>query len=193
VVVLVVVVVQHIIWKIDSYSPYKTIASFLYGNRRLITVFKKARHWTVPWASWIHFAPSITSLPLRAPNQNTINTLPLPRRATCPAHYSTNPVSAGISEHFTLQYNKQIDVFIWHENRTDAIIRNKECLQLFMHQSTWNHFVQGSRICNMVLLLRSRKTQQPTRNVPRIVFRITRPDTSLNNAERRERSNDIRT
>jgi hypothetical protein len=38
---------------------------FLYGTRRLITVFTKARHWTVSWASWIQFAPSIP-IPLRS-------------------------------------------------------------------------------------------------------------------------------
>jgi hypothetical protein len=29
------------------------------GTRRFITVFTKARHWTLYWASWIQFAPSI--------------------------------------------------------------------------------------------------------------------------------------
>jgi hypothetical protein len=30
-----------------------------YGTRRFITVFTKARHWTLSWASRIQFAPSI--------------------------------------------------------------------------------------------------------------------------------------
>jgi hypothetical protein len=30
-----------------------------YGTRRFITVFTQARHWTLSWASWIQFAPSI--------------------------------------------------------------------------------------------------------------------------------------
>jgi hypothetical protein len=30
-----------------------------YGTRRFITVFTKARHWTLSWARWIQFAPSI--------------------------------------------------------------------------------------------------------------------------------------
>jgi len=33
--------------------------SFLYGTRKFITVFKKARYWTLSSASWIHFAPLI--------------------------------------------------------------------------------------------------------------------------------------
>jgi hypothetical protein len=33
--------------------------SFLYGTRRFITVFTKARHWTLFWASRIQFATSI--------------------------------------------------------------------------------------------------------------------------------------
>jgi hypothetical protein len=31
----------------------------LYGTRRFITVFTKARHWTLSWASRIQFAPTI--------------------------------------------------------------------------------------------------------------------------------------
>jgi hypothetical protein len=30
-----------------------------YGTRKFITVFTKARHWTLSWASWIQFAPLI--------------------------------------------------------------------------------------------------------------------------------------
>jgi len=40
-----------------SLSLSKNILS--HGNRRFITVFTKARHWTLSWASWIQFAPSI--------------------------------------------------------------------------------------------------------------------------------------
>jgi hypothetical protein len=29
-----------------------------YGTRRFVTVFTKARHWTLSWVSWIQFAPS---------------------------------------------------------------------------------------------------------------------------------------
>jgi hypothetical protein len=36
---------------------------FSYGTRRLITVFTKARHWTLSWASRIQFAPSIPTSP----------------------------------------------------------------------------------------------------------------------------------
>jgi hypothetical protein len=32
---------------------------FLYGTRSLITVFTEAWHWTLSWASWIQFAPSV--------------------------------------------------------------------------------------------------------------------------------------
>jgi hypothetical protein len=32
---------------------------FLYGTRRFIAMFTKARHWTLSWASWIQFASSI--------------------------------------------------------------------------------------------------------------------------------------
>jgi hypothetical protein len=34
-----------------------------YGTRRFITVFTKARHWTLSWASWIQFTPSIPISP----------------------------------------------------------------------------------------------------------------------------------
>jgi hypothetical protein len=43
--------VQDIIWKADSHSACQKISCFLYGTRRLITVFTKARHWTLSWAS----------------------------------------------------------------------------------------------------------------------------------------------
>jgi hypothetical protein len=52
--------VHDIIWKADSHSDSQKISFFLYGTRRLITVFTKVRHWTLSWASRIQFAPSIT-------------------------------------------------------------------------------------------------------------------------------------
>jgi hypothetical protein len=30
-----------------------------YGTRRFITAFTQARNWTLSWANWIQFAPSI--------------------------------------------------------------------------------------------------------------------------------------
>jgi hypothetical protein len=46
--------VQNILWKADCHSAYQKISCFLYGTRRfIITVFTKARHWTLSWASWI--------------------------------------------------------------------------------------------------------------------------------------------
>jgi hypothetical protein len=53
--------VQDILWKADRHSACQTIACFLYGTRRFITVFTKARHWALSWASRIQFAPSIPS------------------------------------------------------------------------------------------------------------------------------------
>jgi hypothetical protein len=51
-------IVQDIIWKADSHSACQKIY-VLYGTRRFITVFTKACHWTLSWASRIQFAPSI--------------------------------------------------------------------------------------------------------------------------------------
>jgi hypothetical protein len=51
--------VQGINWKPDSHSACKKIACFLYGTRRFITVFKKARDSTLSWASRIWFNPTI--------------------------------------------------------------------------------------------------------------------------------------
>jgi len=51
--------VHNIIWKADCHSAYQKVSYFLYGTWRFITIFTKARHWTLPWASWIQFAPSI--------------------------------------------------------------------------------------------------------------------------------------
>jgi len=51
--------VQDIISKADSRSACHTIACFLYGYGRFITVFTKARHWDLSWFSRIQFAPSI--------------------------------------------------------------------------------------------------------------------------------------
>jgi hypothetical protein len=53
--------VQDILRKVYSYSGCKSIAWFLYGIRRFITAFTKARHWTVSWASRIQFAQSISN------------------------------------------------------------------------------------------------------------------------------------
>jgi hypothetical protein len=39
--------VQDIIRKDDSHSACQKISYFLYGTRRFITVFTKARHWTI--------------------------------------------------------------------------------------------------------------------------------------------------
>jgi hypothetical protein len=44
--------VQDILWKVDSHSACQTIACFLYGTQRFITLFTKACHWTLSWASW---------------------------------------------------------------------------------------------------------------------------------------------
>jgi hypothetical protein len=51
--------VRDIIWKADCHSACQKISCFLYGTRRFITVFTQACHWTLFWASWIQFAPSI--------------------------------------------------------------------------------------------------------------------------------------
>jgi hypothetical protein len=51
--------VQDILSKVHSHSACQRISCFLYGTRRLIAVLKKARHWTLSWASRIQFAPSI--------------------------------------------------------------------------------------------------------------------------------------
>jgi hypothetical protein len=87
---------QDILWKADSHSPCQTIASFLYGNWRFITVFTKPCHQTLSWASRIHpfdpYLPKIQlnvifpptprssqwSLAFGPPNRNPVNTSPLP-------------------------------------------------------------------------------------------------------------------
>jgi len=51
--------VQDILWKADRHTACQTIACFLYGNPRFISVLTKARQWTLCWASRIQFAPSI--------------------------------------------------------------------------------------------------------------------------------------
>jgi len=51
--------VQNIIWKADCHSAYQKISCVLYGTWSFITVLTKACHWTLSWASWIQFTPSI--------------------------------------------------------------------------------------------------------------------------------------
>jgi hypothetical protein len=66
-----------------------------YGTRRFITVYTQARHWALSWASWIQLDPYLPkvhlnvisptprfsqwSLAFGPPNQNPVNTSPLPR------------------------------------------------------------------------------------------------------------------
>jgi hypothetical protein len=50
---------QEILWEVDSYSACQTIAYFLFGTRRFITVFTKACHRSLSWASRIQFASSV--------------------------------------------------------------------------------------------------------------------------------------
>jgi len=49
----------HAFEKCQRLSVCQTIACFLCGNRRFITVYIKDRHCTLFSASWIQFAPSI--------------------------------------------------------------------------------------------------------------------------------------
>jgi hypothetical protein len=85
--------------KTDCHSTYQQISCFLHGIRRFITVFIKNRHWTLSWASWIQFAPSIpislrsnlmlsSHLRLGPPNQNPVNTFLFPHAChmSCPPH-----------------------------------------------------------------------------------------------------------
>jgi len=46
--------------KADCHSAYQKISCFLYGTRRFITVFTKARYWTLSCANRIQFASSIS-------------------------------------------------------------------------------------------------------------------------------------
>jgi len=82
--------VQNITWRADCHSAYQKISCFLYGIWRFITMFTKARHWTLSWASWIQFAPLIpislrsnlilsSHLCLRLPVSYTHLTLPTKR------------------------------------------------------------------------------------------------------------------
>jgi len=50
---------QDTTWKADRHSARQRTSRLPYGTRKFITVFTKARHWTLSWASWIQFAPSI--------------------------------------------------------------------------------------------------------------------------------------
>jgi hypothetical protein len=97
--------VQDILWKVDSYSNCQRIVCFLYGTWRFVTVFTKARQWSLSWASRVQFNPSSFlpkvhlnvilppmtrssqwPLPFGLPNQNPVNTSLFPVRATCLAH-----------------------------------------------------------------------------------------------------------
>jgi hypothetical protein len=100
-------VVEDVFWKADSHSACQTIGCFIYGIRRFITVFTKARHRTQSWASRIQFAPSIPIslrfilmlpsqlrlglpsglLPSGLQTKTPQTPLPSPMRATCPAHF----------------------------------------------------------------------------------------------------------
>jgi hypothetical protein len=98
--------VQGIIWKADWHSFCQNISCFLYETRRCVTVFTKACHWTLSWASRIKFVPSILScnfqlnviflltptsfqwsLTFGPPNQNSVSTSPLPHAC----HMSLSP------------------------------------------------------------------------------------------------------
>jgi len=89
--------VQNIIWKANCHSACQKISFFLYGTQRLITVFTRARQWSVSWARWIqstsshpaslrsipilpsHLCLSITTIVLYVFHVSSV-------RATCPAH-----------------------------------------------------------------------------------------------------------
>jgi hypothetical protein len=120
--------VQNIIWKADCHSAYQKISSFLYGTRSFFIVFTKARHWTLFWASWIQFAPSIpislssslmlsshlrlglTSglLPSGFPTKNPINTSPLPQ----PCHMSRPPHPPWFNHPNKIRWRIQVMKFI---------------------------------------------------------------------------------
>jgi hypothetical protein len=72
----------------DSHPAFLTVAYFLQGTRRFITVLIKAHHWTLTWASWNQLAPSIaislrsilmlsSHLPLRLPTGLFPSILPI--------------------------------------------------------------------------------------------------------------------
>jgi len=95
---------QDIIWKADCHSARPKIYCFLYWTRRFVTVFTKARHWTLSWASRIQLSPSIP-ISLRSilmlsshlrlggllhsglPTKTLRKPIPSPMRVTCPAHF----------------------------------------------------------------------------------------------------------
>jgi hypothetical protein len=39
--------VQDVLWRADSHSAVQTVACFLYGTQKFITVLTKSRHWTL--------------------------------------------------------------------------------------------------------------------------------------------------
>jgi hypothetical protein len=53
-------------WEDGSHSASQEIPPPFYGNRRFITVFTTARHWSLSWAKWIQSTPpnpiSLTSI-----------------------------------------------------------------------------------------------------------------------------------
>jgi hypothetical protein len=71
-----------------------------YGSRRFITIFTRARHWSLTWARWIQSTPSHSYIFLPCTNKSSEWSLPfkfsdkkkfllfshLPMRATCTAH-----------------------------------------------------------------------------------------------------------
>jgi len=63
--------VQDIIWKADCHSACQKILLSC-GTRRFITVFTKARSWTLSWASGVQFAPSIPFFSQYLPNVENV-------------------------------------------------------------------------------------------------------------------------
>jgi hypothetical protein len=52
--------VQDILWKADSHSACQTIAHFIYGIWRFITMLTKAHHWNLYFHIWLEkVAPKI--------------------------------------------------------------------------------------------------------------------------------------
>jgi len=118
--------VQDILWKVHSYSACQKISYFLYGTRRFITVFTKARHWTLSWASRIQFAPSIP-ISLRS---TTIKTCDLQDHSIPPTSrhikhitYIRNISKCKIFWDFHIQYVHNTEYFLFN-----AVCFNPELL-----------------------------------------------------------------